>query len=285
MSESIGVKVSVRSVDGKKRVIAIVAPKGAAPENTIESLLTTLLAEKETPSVNRSLARIMVIATRNTGNGDRAGLAGLVHESFPVNVRALVRETYESTRHIILNAPRGSIIEESRLAFRIAKRTMVEMVEYVDSERGDAPRPSAPRPSESRPSAPRPRPSESRPSESRPSESRPSESRANAPRPNAPRPSAPRPNAPKRKALSPSDEETEDDEDRAYTCRARVRVCRFSAENKTNEPRAAEWLCYECSTKNGYALMCDECVKVHASWDLTREHVPIRVSDWSGYGH
>jgi hypothetical protein len=62
-------------------------------------------------------------------------------------------------------------------------------------------------------------------------------------------------------------------------------VCRFSAENKTNEPRAAEWLCYECSTKNGYALMCDECVKVHASWDLTREHVPIHVSDWSGYGH
>ena len=268
MSESIGVKVSVRSVDGKKRVIAIVAPKGAAPENTIESLLTTLLAEKETPSVNRSLARIMVIATRNTGNGDCAGLVGLVHESFPVNVRALVRETYESTRHIIINAPRGSIIEESRLAFRIAKRTMVEMVEYVDSERGYAPRPSAPRPSAQRPSA-----------------QRPSESMPNAPRPSAPRPSESRPNAPKRKALSPSDEETEDDEDREYTCRARVRVCRFSAENKTNEPRAAEWLCYECSTKNGYALMCDECVKVHASWDWTREHVPIHVSDWSGYGH
>ena len=271
MSESIGVKVKARSVDGKKRVIAIVAPKGTAPENTIESLLTTLLAEKETPSVNRSLARIMVIATRNTGSRDHAGHAGLVHESFPVNVRALVREAYESTRHIIINATRGSIIEESRLAFRIAKRTMVEMVEYIDSDRGDPPRPSAPRPSAPRPTAPRsssPRTSAQRPSESRPS---------------SPRPSSPRPIGSKRK-ISLSDEDTEDDEGREYTCCARVRVCRFSAENKTNEPRAAEWLCYECSTKNGYALMCDECVKVHAAWDMTREHVPIRVSDWSGYG-
>ena len=49
-------------------------------------------------------------------------------------------------------------------------------------------------------------------------------------------------------------------------CRARVRVCR--------EPLAAEWICYACPSG---ALMCAECVKVHAVWEKTRDHVPVAL--------
>lgn len=115
-------KVFVRTIDDKKSVVAIVAPEGAAPERTMESLLATLLASREENWARVTLAMLVVIAARNTGNGTQYHM---VHESFPVRARSLVREAYECAKYTIVNSSRDSIILGSRNAVRKSKRALV----------------------------------------------------------------------------------------------------------------------------------------------------------------
>ena len=81
-SAPMALKVFVRKIGEKKSVVAIVAPEGAAPERTMESLLATLLAYRDESWARVTLSMLVVIAARNTGNGVRYHM---VHESFPVN--------------------------------------------------------------------------------------------------------------------------------------------------------------------------------------------------------
>jgi len=222
-AKQVGVKVSVRAMGSKKGVVAIVAPEGAAPERTIESFLVTLLASRDEHWARMTLATLIVIAARNTGSQ-----CSMVHESFPVSVRGLVREAYESSRHTIANSTRDSIVLGARLAFRSAKCT--PMVQYVD----------------------RRAPKRSRPvvvAEAASSSSSSSSSSGSS---------------------SSSDDETEDERESKRECCALVKVC------GANDAEA-KWMCYECKTKKGYALMCIECIKVHAAWDKTRHHVPVAL--------
>ena len=115
-------KVFVRTIDDKKSVVSIVAPEGAAPERTMESRLTTLLASREENWARVTLAMLVVIAARNTGNGTQYHM---VHESFPVRARSLVREAYECAKYTIVNSSRDSIILGSRNAVRKSKRALV----------------------------------------------------------------------------------------------------------------------------------------------------------------
>jgi hypothetical protein len=123
-------KVFVRTIDDKKSVVAIVAPEGAAPERTMESLLTTLLASREENWARVTLAMLVVIAARNTGNGTQYHM---VHESFPVRARSLVREAYECAKYTIVNSSRDSIILGSRNAVRKSKRALVTYADPTTS--------------------------------------------------------------------------------------------------------------------------------------------------------
>ena len=228
-AKQVGVKVSVRAMGSKKGVVAIVAPEGAAPERTIESFMVTLLASRDEHWARMTLATLIVIAARNTGNQ-----CSMVHESFPVSVRGLVREAYESSRQTIANSTRDSIVLGARLAFRSAKRTRTPMVQYIE----------------------RPRPVVVAAAASSSSSSSSSGS------------------------SSSSDDETEDERESKRECCALVKVCGANDAEKASfgvPPLEAKWMCYECNTKKGYALMCIECIKVHAAWDKTRHHVPVAL--------
>jgi hypothetical protein len=123
-------KVFVRTIDDKKSVVSIVAPEGAAPERTMESLLVTLLASREENWARVTLAMLVVIAARNTGNGTQYHM---VHESFPVRARSLVREAYECAKYTIVNSSRDSIILGSRNAVRKSTRALVTYADPTTS--------------------------------------------------------------------------------------------------------------------------------------------------------
>jgi hypothetical protein len=229
-------KVFVRTIDEKKSVVAIVAPEGAAPERTMESLLTTLLASREENWARVTLAMLVVIAARNTGNGTQYHM---VHESFPVRARSLVREAYECAKYTIVNSSRDSIILGSRNAVRKSTRALVTYADPTTSLKKRAMK---------------------RPRKQCAAQAAQAAQAAHAKRP----------------AGSDSDSTDSDSTDSDSTdsestdsglCCARVRVCR--------EPAEAEWICHECPRCK---LMCAECVKVHAAWEKTRAHVPVALS-------
>ena len=244
-------KVFVRKIGEKKSVVAIVAPEGAAPERTMESLLTTLLSDRDANWARLTLAMLVVIAARNTGNGARYHM---VYESFPVKVRALVRDAYECAKYTILNSTRDSIILGSRHAVRKSTRALVE---YVDnSSNVQTPRMKQRTPSGGAEKKREPKQAPKRAGSGSSSSSSSSSSSGTD---------------------SSSDSSSESESEAPSTtarsstatsglCRARVRVCR--------EPLAAEWICYACPSG---ALMCAECVKVHAVWEKTRDHVPVAL--------
>jgi hypothetical protein len=59
-------------------------------------------------------------------------------------------------------------------------------------------------------------------------------------------------------------------------CCARYRVCNVP----NGGPLRAEWVCYECSTRGAYSLLCSSCADVHRVCDWTHEHETLHISEW-----
>ena len=166
--------------------------------------------------------------------------AAEVQTAFPPSVRAVVSALHEKARLVIASKSAASIILESRRAFKEAIADGEPMVEFKDHTR-----PSFIASTTARRPTPKKRKSRSSKSES--------ESGTD----------------------SPSDTESRSGDEPPECC-ARVRVCKVAHGG----PLRAEWVCYECSTKVAYSLLCGPCAEVHRTCDHTHEHETIHISQW-----
>jgi hypothetical protein len=166
--------------------------------------------------------------------------AAEVQAAFPHGVRAIVIACYEKAKPVIASKSAASIILESRRAYNEAIATEEPIVEFKDHARHSLVASTTAR-----------RPTQKK----RKSRSSRSESES--------------------ATDSPSDAESRSGEEPPECC-ARVRVCKVAHGG----PLRAEWVCYECSTKVAYSLLCGPCAEVHSTCDRTHEHETVHISQW-----